>query len=382
MGLFRVGASRQGSALGGYNEVVLRDRDRCYQNEMPHIVEAVFARGRDPEQLRAARTAHSYFVRHFHLHDEYGSTAEPPLILYYRPGEGFAFDPEFTVASPIPPAVPSASPETAIPLMPPAMVPSAPPISPPPISPAPPISPGMERTAQLNAQFFGGRPSNDAAEAGVFIRGFDQLTHSNLPWEVYWPHSTQKTDRLSGSIANARLPYIYMRTPWGQAQYNDDPPGPHVGTPSFVVTATFVNDALLCSYDRDAATTNDRAYHGCARQGSRSPSHLKAMLEAHESRAVHCQASGNINNCYNEVILDAHKWRQRLPDAIAAFSFPLGCDMGASGCSAQLSAAAARHRFLCRYDSVDPSTVPLVSFDRTNLETPFSLVSANGTQPC
>jgi len=329
----------QGNVHGIYNEVILRDHDECYSSQMPDIVEAIFAR--DSNHLYEARGAYELFTRHFELDRSPERPLLPPLLLFYRPGEGFGFDPASILVAP-PPLPPPFGRRTSI-----------------------------ELVAAINDRFASGHPSNKVERAGVFVRGLDQLTRDGLlPWASYWPHSSEPADRTSGCIANGRLPYIYMRTPWGESRFDDSPPGPQVGAGGYILSSSAVDLALLCSYPRDAATTNDRSpSRGCVREGVFAMSHLRGMLQAHEARAAACREAGNVNNCYNEVLLDPSLLEGLLPQAIEAFTYPIG----GSGCPARGEAASARHMFLEHFPSVHPATLPLVSFDRTRAR-PFELV--------
>ena len=203
---------------------------------------------------------------------------------------------------PLPPTLPLLPPLPCSPLRP------APPPPPPSLSPLPPLEPPPVRSVVefLNDRF-------TACNPGVFIRGFDAMAHKDLPpWQSYWPHSTNLADRMSGSITNARLPYIFMRAPWAHPEFNGSPPGEiivdgqtvSIGTGGIILSASAVQSALLCSYNRDVASVN-YGHKGCppvpSSSRSYSPSALLEMLQSHERRALKCKQQHNINNCYNEV---------------------------------------------------------------------------------
>ena len=185
--------------------------------------------------------------------------------------------------------------------------------SPPPWPPQVPPWPlhAVAVVARLNERYV-------ACAPGVFIRGFDKMTKPNqLPWLSYWPPQYGGTatgnlaDRMSGTVTNVRLPYIFMGVGCCP-EFNDSPPGQSVtvgeqtasvGVGGVVFSSSSVHDAMLCSFDRDSATLNDRNSQGCAGWlGDRySPSALLEMLQSHEHRAKNCMRRHNINNCYNEV---------------------------------------------------------------------------------
>ena len=130
-----------------------------------------------------------------------------------------------------------------------------------------------------------------------------------------------------------------------------------------------VQELLLCSYDHDASSILDRSRHkGCGRGHVYKAGKLDLMLRSHEARAQSCRQLNNINNCYNEVLLDLDRLSSRLPDAIEAFVFPLGAS------DAHADAQAARSLFLATFPSVEAATVPLLSFDRDQQSTPLVLV--------
>lgn len=186
----------------------------------------------------------------------------------------------------------------------------------------PPSPPQSSRPVRYNASVQDLNDRYVACEPGVLIRGFDAMSRSSrLPWTSYWPHSTIRADRMSGSMTNARIPFIFMRAPWGKPEFNDSPPGhvtigdrsASIGAGGVIFSAAVAQLALLCSYERDVASVNDRRHRGCGRGHSYSPSELMKMLASHEKRASGCQRSHNINNCYNEV---------RAPDGRVLSHFP------------------------------------------------------------
>ena len=261
---------------GWHNEVVLHAA--AYVAAMPRIVQAFFATS--DETYASARVVRATFAEHFELERH----AIPPLL-------------RLNLSRTIPFEI------------------------------EPHADTGMNVVSELNRRFAHGHPSNAAAEAGVFFRGLDALTGASGsadPWNVYWPHSRQPINRVSGCIMNARLPYLFMRAPWGRHEYDNAPPGPEVGAGGFFVKPGVVEAGMICSYSHDASTTNDRSGNGCGRGDAFASVQLAEMLAAHERRSLQCSQAGNINNCYNEVLLSASVWNANLPDLVEAMGFPRG----------------------------------------------------------
>ena len=72
------------------------------------------------------------------------------------------------------------------------------------------------------------------------------------------------------------------------------------------------------------------------------------MLRSHERRVPECLAAGNVNNCYNEVVLDADAWDAHLPELVEAVAYPRGSSR------AEIEARAAAARFLERFGRAVP----------------------------
>ena len=105
---------------------------------------------------------------------------------------------------------------------------------------------------------------------------------------------------------------------------------------------------------------NIRTYH----QGAVPLAELPAMLEDFVKRRP--------ERGYNEVIVSAARWEQRLPHALSAFFYPKTVACAADdGCERRTRAAHAR--FLSEFPS---SRMPLLTFDPSDWEAPFGVAPA------
>ena len=276
-----------------------------------------------------------------------------------------------------------------------ALAPPFPPLLPePPIPPALPCSTAVVRG--LNTRFAIGRPSNDLAAAGVFLRGADDAvdTYSDTPWagreSIKEWFRVNAGDRISGSIMNRRVPFYYR------------------GSGALLaVRPEVVARAFMCAFHTDASSYNSKCdppgasatcLPGCygvtkatldkegwcnspapmdvfvRGAGSVCPyplADVRGMLQRQEE---HTAARGcrccSWPDCplYNEVILDSEVWTENLPSTIEAVLFPAGDN------AAQAMARRWRH-LLLEHFHLDASEVPLVRIgDPEREDAPFSLV--------
>ena len=112
----------------------------------------------------------------------------------------------------------------------------------------------------LNDRYAAGRPSNDVATAGVFVRAFDRMTRTmddaQPPWQpdMSTYDGRRLSDRWSGSIVNQRLPYVFMGT-HGRSPFR--------AAAGMIISSSVANEALLCSYPFDGDTMGVSARRAC-----------------------------------------------------------------------------------------------------------------------
>lgn len=289
--------------------------------------------------------------------------------------------------------------------------------------------------AELNHRFLHGMPSADLFTAGVVVHANDVWENSNAPWEGNNARKEAgrngiqdaKSDRLSVSLINKRLPFPYA----GPV----DSPGLNSSFSSqnqsynFIIHPSVAKEALLCSYGEDAGTNfydcpngsptstwrmahrnaNREAHEGCIpgcmgatpaslRQhtwcGSAEPgwqgtweylaicpyppSQLERMLRAHEARLQHegkCRGDSDGCTTWNELVLDTSIWKEHLPDGIQAIAFyPPTVDP--SGIS-ESTARSVHARMQAAFPQAAELGVlpPLVSMDLSDGARPFKAVS-------
>jgi len=246
---------------------------------------------------------------------------------------------------------------------------SLPPTSPlppqlPPTSPSP--SQPIERI--LHDRFMYGQPANRVELAGILVHMFDLLGRSlDQPWlpcrEDNWCY--KYSDRLSFSIINAELPYLFNQ------KY----------AAGFIASPTKAD--LLCSWFIDYGTMdklcdppgvrNDclpGCWVGTPNWCSGQPDHIwdcafppsltKEMLENHMMRMGRT-GQRHLGAAYNEVILSWKSLVRNLPESIEAFFF---VDWGAEDLARR-----AHERFLNDHPG---SKVPLLFMDMQDGENVFT----------
>ena len=282
-----------------------------------------------------------------------------------------------------PPPPPPPMPSPPFPSTPPRLPPSAPPSMPcsppnkPPTNP-PPVPPPMADV--LNERFTQGHPSNNLAEAGLFIIAFSQtFSFPEDRWNFYGQHNHVKADHASGSIVNPGQPWSMCDLACG----------------AFVIDPAFVAKSLVCAYPEDGATTG-RDNFGCPQwnHAAYPPNHLKDALQKQRDllRSRHCTfGRGWINSCYNEVILRADGplgWYNNLPDAIQAVIFSSfraqrWSDAACRGCEKSTTPEQLRteHSRLLERFGVNSQHIPLLYFDWDALDAPFTLAAPPPSPP-
>ena len=208
----------------------------------------------------------------------------------------------------------------------------------------------------LNARFREGTPSDDPASAGVVLHVLnEQLGAEPSPWL-----SSEKQDRVSCVVANARLPFIYHGGPCTTivgAKTIVCPWRARPLAPGFVLRPSVVKRALLCAYEKDscsnkiqcprnwrAAASPNKCKPGCpsetnpGRDGSVVGLNLSQAMFLHEDRVARLSASmpsdekespaaslerarlaiQRQNRQYNELVIAADTYNSLLPGAIEA----------------------------------------------------------------
>ena len=221
---------------------------------------------------------------------------------------------------------------------------------------------GAGVVSALNARFREGSPSDDPASAGVVIHALnEQLGVEPSPWlssdRLSWPPS----DRVSASIMNARLPFIYQGGPCTtivgastSANTIVCPWRARPLTPGFVLRPSVVKRALLCAYERDggsdkyqcprnwrAAASPNKCKPGCVSETRPGPHgsvvglNLSQAMFLHEKRVAQLSArllsdeeASSLERArliiqrqlrqYNELVLAADTYNSLLPGAIEA----------------------------------------------------------------
>ena len=216
---------------------------------------------------------------------------------------------------------------------------------------------GADVVSALNARFRAGAPSDDPALAGVVIHALnEQLGVDPSPWlssdRLSWPPS----DRVSASIMNARLPFIYQGGPYHRGRKDHRMPMWRARplTPGFVLRPSVVKRALLCAYERDggsdkyqcprnwrAAASPNKCKPGCLSETKPGPHgsvlglNLSQAMFLHEERVARLSArllsdeeASSLERArlaiqrqlrqYNELVLAADTYNSLLPGAIEA----------------------------------------------------------------
>lgn len=276
----------------------------------------------------------------------------------------------------------------------------------------------MRVVADLNRRFESGAPDKHFARAGVLLSAIDgtqvpifssSLAGVSKPWLHTQPSSrvrayASSADRVTASLASRRLPFMYGGDSWGRGRW-----------PGFIISPEIAQAAALCAYEVDADSTRFRCPRGTANGttagsarsclpgcmgatlqslnkshwcssprpartahafpvgplgrhpgGGRcpwAPSELDRMLELHERRVHDCGGANCCDCCtypkctlYNEVLLSAAVWEERLPATVEAIFLRAGSDRHVLAYARRMHAA-----FNAAFPRSDP--VPLVQVD-------------------
>ena len=216
-------------------------------------------------------------------------------------------------------------------------------------NPAAPPSPLTKQdfVADLNARFDAGQPSNDLSAAGVLLHTFDALDEGRD--DVWNPCPNDAwcgpyNDRWSVSLVNRRSPHFFRGS--GKEPGNQ----PNGG---FVINSAVIGmHAVSCAWAIDGGTLGAlcdpkgmspsctpgcRNGYGCLSLPYEGDycwwpiTQLRAMMEQ-QARLAPLRANNdtcNEEDClYNELIVDAAAWADKVPWLIAAVHFPKGSVRG------------------------------------------------------
>jgi len=224
---------------------------------------------------------------------------------------------------------------------------------------------------ELNHRFANGmRRLDDAAEAGVFVMAFnDRFGFADRRWELYDFNCTNLMHRGSGSIMNKELPFAMRNLCKG----------------AFILSPDFVRRSIRCAYQDDANSLNSKDGCGQARpcSASRVGDCLRRQFAAIRNKS--CPLNGTPPNvCYNEVVFNAQGaegFYGQLPQAVQAWvvddhkwrANSYGTAWKHFDCESQPGEVRWEHAsFLIKFN-VSEEQIPLVYFDRSNLDAPFYL---------
>ncbi len=273
---------------------------------------------------------------------------------------------------------------------------SQPPLPPPP-PPLPPIAPVATRLSNtdlikmLNRNFQSTKEAETLERAGVLLRTSDSYDHPDRIWEVCpqtlhgrrfrcWNH----TGRVPVTLVNRAHTTVYTakndRPPLVDGAHGGDMPVDGSGSPGMVVAPGAVK--MLCSYWRDGNSwkkscnppdASAECVPGCGpwckfekdRGCSWRPEQLPQMI----SQLNHY----NHGESESEIVLDAHTWQQNLPHSILAFYLvPPSVPDNDYHSNAERRTRYHYRLFLKTYNLTEVE-VPLLSYDLTRLDAPFSL---------
>ena len=273
--------------------------------------------------------------------------------------------------SPRPPSQPPTSPS---PRPPPTFPPAPSPTSPP--SPASPLPPTGKAVARLINERFHRKPYYEAgwkddgslADAAVLIHQFDAWEYHDNNGFTYYKADIRQRPQLSSSLIFA----------------DQRPPShPHLTIPIFrgagtkplpdgVILRPGASTKIACGSGWDSGGGACRRmcppiaphkHYNPEREGREScswpPEYFGPYIERTNRWQKEVQARGGRIE-YNEIVVDGRYWNRHLPDTIEAFYG----DIGSRGDSAH-------KQFLEEY-GMSSAQVPLLKFDPSNWETPFS----------
>ena len=190
--------------------------------------------------------------------------------------------------------------------------PPPPPPSPVPLTSSGGVSSGAVLAASLNEMFVHGQPSNVVTETGIMVHQLDALdlgrveAETNQPWQpcaVKGPSWCAKFgDRLSVSIINQKLPYVF----------SDHATGFIINPKLATIFCAFPFDGgsmeRWCNLEQPldeclpGCYDNSKGDVGCDSRGCFPPEQLKQMLRNHVDNHPFKKDCGQGNGCrYNEV---------------------------------------------------------------------------------
>ena len=259
--------------------------------------------------------------------------------------------------------------------------PLPPPLPPPPPKPPPPLE-AEARISHLNAQFEAGQPSNQLRSAGVLLHTFDAIdANRDDPWNPCGDQDWcgRYNDRWSVSLVNRRMPSFFR----GSGHGNE----PHGGfvldslalapTSSGISCAWPVDGGMgnsVCSPDQPSCTPGCRDGFECnSTQGNTEsgycwfgPDRLQDMMTLQEQLAPQRNRNdlcGDDDCKYNEIIISARAWRQRMPHLIMAIFYPRGSRQGERRARLVRQAFLNTYRELGNESATGRPLVPLVVYN-------------------
>ena len=144
---------------------------------------------------------------------------------------------------------------------------------------------------------------------------------NNQPWrpcQSGWCAAPGFSDHVSCSIVNARVPYVFG----AQVSRESTQSAVYDNQMGLILNPRVAKPLVACGYSADGGTQGAKGGgcgHWCTRavswQCSWPPGQLKPMLEVQE------QNLATSSKKYNEVVLRARGWEERLPHLIEAVFF-------------------------------------------------------------
>jgi hypothetical protein len=252
--------------------------------------------------------------------------------------------------------------------------------------------------ADLNARFRFGHPTNRLAEAGILVHVFDDeligCSHSEGDaWTASCSEHDALSDRKSVSLINRQMPHIFaglsphalemaseyeLTQTRGGMLLSSELLEPAVGTVFCAYHADAHSHAHLCNPKGNASAScipgcpADRACSATGSQGVEGrpcwwpPHQLREMMEQYlRVMPTTSHVCGQLDCSYNELVMDALPWAQKMPRLIQAFFFPAGSLNG------EEHAREVRRTFL---NSFPGTYAPLLRLNLSDVEAPFAMV--------
>ena len=207
---------------------------------------------------------------------------------------------------------------------------------------------------------------DEPAESGVLVMAFnDNFGYANRRWELYDWSCRNRVKHGSSSIINKAIPWAMRDLCKG----------------AFIISPALVNKSITCGYAQDGNSL--ASPDGCGLRGSYPATRIGDAIRE-QLRIIttqkHCHlGTYNAASCYNEIIFRADLWYERLPSAVQAFVVDDHKWSGGYGghewetydCASRGQVEWEHQQFLSHF-AASETDIPLVYFDRRNLDAPFS----------